>query len=138
MKKFEESPERKAQRKLEKQEKREHKQKVKAAYLKGYNEEEIRSAEERGRVEGKKAGATKGSGGTLATIGRIADGMMKGVNQGADMLNNSMGTGGFDLKQSENELVLPKGDELYMPKGNNDLFFDDEPKPKKRAYQRDW
>jgi hypothetical protein len=129
-----ESPEKKVKRKLE----REHKTKVNEAYLKAFYKAELEAASEQGKLAGKNAKVNSKNNGLLATIGRIAEGTMKGVNQGADMFNQGMGAGGFDLKEKSNEIVLPKNDELYIPKGNNNLFFEEEPKPKKRHYDRDW
>ena len=124
---LEESPEKKAQRKLE----REYKAKVKEAYLKAYYTAELEAAEEQGKLAGKNSQVKSKNSGLLATIGRVAEGTMKGINQGADMFNQGMGTGSISLKESDSELVLPKNDMLVLPKGNNDLFFEDKPHRKK-------
>lgn len=118
----------------EKTARKEHEAAVKKAYDEAYQQAELEGAKLRGQREGAKAGANKQSNSLLSTIGRGAEGMLYGINKGADAFVKGVGIEDFDMK-------APSGnnDLLVVPKGNNNLFFDDiddRPKRHKRKVRR--
>jgi hypothetical protein len=106
------------EKQIEREELKQHKLKVKQAYDKAYREAELTAATEKGNLEGAKAPITKKKGSLLSTIGNIAEGMVYGVNKGADAFNKGVGLQDFNLE------VPKQTDQLIIPQGNNDLFYD--------------
>jgi len=111
----------------------EQKAKVDAAFREAYNKEEIKGAHLRGAREGRKAGETKQNSGVLATISRIAEGSLYGVNKGAEAFNKGVGLQDFNLQAPKTDTAV-----LNLPVGNDDIFFGSNPVKKKRSYSPDW
>ena len=113
-----------------------HKAEVKAAYDKAFKEEELKAATEHGKLDGAKAGAIgKKKGSLLKTIGNVAEGMVYGVNKGADAFNQGVGLQNFNLE------VPKQNEQITIPRGNNDIFYGsvnqyDEPSSRKKKKHR--
>ena len=106
------------EKQVEREELKLHKAEVKAAYDIALKEEELKAATEHGKLDGAKAGAAgKKKGSLLKTIGNIAEGMVYGVNKGADSFNQSVGLQNFNLE------VPQQNERIVLPKGNSDIFY---------------
>ena len=113
-----------------------HKAKVKEAYDIAFREAELESAKTQAKLDGTKAGAIgKKKGSLLKTIGNVAEGMVYGVNKGADAFNQGVGLQNFNLE------VPKQNEQITIPRGNNDIFYGsvnqyDEPSLRKKKKHR--